>query len=57
MNVQVSVTKDGEMVAGDVVFNPQTGGLEDAIRRVLRDARKAVDGPLWDCQIDIRQVE
>jgi hypothetical protein len=54
--IRVAVIKDDHTIAADAVADPQHGDLIAAVDRVCSEARKVLNGPLWDCQIDIRHV-
>jgi len=53
----VTVTKDGQVLASEVVVRPTEGQLTEAINRVRMAAIQSVSPkPLWDSEITIRQV-
>jgi hypothetical protein len=55
-NYEVSIWKNGDLVAGERVVDAQKGDLEAAITAVLEAARKAHPDAMWDCDIKIRQA-
>jgi len=56
MKIEISVQKNGKVLAKEVIANPTAGEVEAAISRVYR-ARGDSLSPIFDFQIDVRQVE
>ncbi len=56
MDIKLTLRKGRKVIASEVVSNPKQGDLTIVIGRLLAHARRRLDEPVWDCQIDIRQV-
>ena len=54
--VVVTVIKNGQPLAQEVVSSPKPGDVTRAIGRATTKARRAVQGPLWPVQIDVREA-
>lgn len=57
MKIEISIAKDGKILAEEVITNPPQGELAAAIGRVFDRARQKSNAPIWDCQIGVRQME
>jgi hypothetical protein len=56
MDYDVSIVKNGQIIATERVINPQKGEVTEAINRVSDQARQVTGGTLWPAQIDVREV-
>jgi hypothetical protein len=56
MDYRISVEKDGKELASEVISNPTDDDINDAIRRVRAEARKAIGGSLWNSEVYVRHA-
>jgi hypothetical protein len=56
VEIEVTLKKGRAVIVREVISEPKQGDLTIVIGRVLARARRLVDGPVWDCQIDIRRL-
>jgi hypothetical protein len=56
-DLRISIIKDGQTLASEVVLQPSDGDVTAAIARVAAEARRKIaPKSLWPCTIDIRQT-
>jgi hypothetical protein len=56
MEIQVTLKKDRKIIAREFISEPKVGDLTIVIGKLFASARKLLDGPVWDCQIDVRRL-
>lgn len=57
MKLRISLKKESNLIAEEIISEPKQGDLASAIGRVFDAARHKVSAPLWECEIDVRQIE
>ena len=53
--IEVTLKKGRKAIASEVVSDPKPGDLTIVVGKVFAQALKVLDGPAWDCQINIRR--
>lgn len=56
MDVKLTLRKGRRILASEVISDPRPGDLTIVIGRLLAAARRRLDEPVWDFQIDVRRV-
>jgi hypothetical protein len=57
MKIRVALSKDGNVIASEILVNPRPGTVTQAGARVFAEARQILkDEPLWDYALTAREV-
>lgn len=57
MKIRVTLIKNNQEIARRDISDPKKGDIESTVTEVFQEARTNGNTPLWDCQINIREID
>jgi hypothetical protein len=56
VKLRISLIKNGQEIASKISEVEKPGDIAAAVQNVFEQARSVHSGPLWDCEIQLRQA-